>query len=56
MTPEDEIKYEGLIQAYGQATSGCPPDEYDLKQRKLLHAIAIFLLEPYFEKMEKEKE
>jgi hypothetical protein len=53
MKEEQFIKLDSLLIA---AEDNCPPDEYALRQRQLLHGIAEFLLEEYYQKLADEEE
>lgn len=56
MTPEEENKYAMLKTSLTKALLSYTPDEFDIGQRKLLYALAEFILEPYYLKLKKEED
>lgn len=39
-----EFPFEKLVERFNHAQKICPPDEYDLRQRKLLYDLTLYVI------------
>jgi len=49
MNDETKLEFEKLELAFNKALSVCDPIEFQVRQQKLLHQIALVLLKPYLD-------